>query len=144
MTPRLVTAWNQFLIGHTWSVSRVPRVLRCRITWMGRGIGPSAGYPLRNSPLADNQIICEHIGSSSLTISVWPKKFGHRVIRSFCTCIKLCSYKLYLCFACLVRIGNKFASFFFFLDILYLKCLHVNIYVNQYLHKCHCVIIIVI
>lgn len=46
MTLRLVTAWNQFLIGRTWSVSRVPRVLRCRITWMGRGIGPSAGYRL--------------------------------------------------------------------------------------------------
>lgn len=33
MTPWwLVTAWNQFLIGRTRSVSRVPRVLRCRIT----------------------------------------------------------------------------------------------------------------
>jgi len=46
MTLRLVTAWNQFLIGRTRSVSRVPRVLRCRITWMGRGIGTSAGYRL--------------------------------------------------------------------------------------------------
>jgi len=46
MTLRLVTAWNQFLIGRTRSVSHVPRVLRCRITWMGRRIGPSTGYRL--------------------------------------------------------------------------------------------------
>lgn len=59
MTPRLVTAWNQFLIGRARSVSRVPRVLRCRITWMGRGIGSSAGYRLEMIVIGwHNQIIC--------------------------------------------------------------------------------------